>query len=76
MSDLSDPRSNPSDPRHDAPAMAPEHTYDASPVAMTARSTGTPARPRAIDSSSYASSSYRIRSYAPLLRRRTIFKVA
>jgi len=35
-----------------------------------------PARPRPNQAFSYASGSYRIRSYAPLLRRRAIFKVA
>ncbi len=35
-----------------------------------------PARPRHTDAFSYANGSYRIRSYAPLLRRRAIFRVA
>ena len=56
-------------PQTSPAATAPQHI----PVATAAPAS---ARPRQHEPFRYASSSYRIRSYAPLLRRRAIFKVA
>ncbi|MFA7541870.1 MAG: hypothetical protein WCZ02_07255 [Lysobacterales bacterium] len=63
--------------RHRNIAASPSgDNQDSSVVAAMVQASAIPARPRPNQAFSYASGSYRIRSYAPLLRRRAIFKVA